>query len=242
MLVKRHGAASVVGVFADTKIEDPDLYRFLDDVERVLGIEVVRIEDGRDPFQVFRDVRFLGNTRVDPCSRVLKREVVEKWLSENATPDDVIVFGIGPWEAERFERIERRNPRKCAAPLIEGTVGAGQVRAWLAEDGIELPALYREGFPHNNCGGACVKAGQAQWRHLLKMRPQTFAIWEAFEVELRAELDKPVAILRDRRGGDVRPLPLGEFREWVEAEGEQLELLDWGGCACFAGPEDEATA
>lgn len=49
--IERYGRDNVLGLFADTKIEDPDLYRFLDDAERDLGITVVRIAEGRDPWQ-----------------------------------------------------------------------------------------------------------------------------------------------------------------------------------------------
>ncbi len=31
--------------------------------------------------------------------------------------------------------------------------------------GIEPPRLYKMGFKHNNCGGACVKAGISQWKN-----------------------------------------------------------------------------
>jgi hypothetical protein len=61
------------------------------------------------------------------------------------------------------------------------------------------------------CGGACVRGGQRHWAHLLKVFPDRYAQAEADEQRLRAELG-PVAILRDRRGGVSRPLPLTELR------------------------------
>jgi hypothetical protein len=103
--------------------------------------------------------------------------------------------------------------------------------------GIAVPRLYGAGYPHNNCGGGCVRAGQAQFALLLKENPDRFAYWEAQEQRLREHLGKPVAILRDRRGGDTKPLTLAAFREGIEAEPEQLgfDSLDWGGCGCFVG-------
>ena len=61
-------------LFADTLIEDFDLYRFLDQGASCFGLAVEVVIEGRTPWQVFKDVKFLGNNRVDPCSRVLKRE------------------------------------------------------------------------------------------------------------------------------------------------------------------------
>src|SRR4051812_29467666 len=81
--VERFGAEHVRLLFADTLMEDEDLYRFLDDAQRELGCELVRIADGRTPWQVFHDVRMLGNARVDPCSLVLKRELLRKWIDEH---------------------------------------------------------------------------------------------------------------------------------------------------------------
>jgi hypothetical protein len=64
---------------------------------------------------------------------------------------------------------------------------------------------------HNNCGGVCVRGGQRHWRHLLDVFPDRYAHAEAEEQRLRAELGD-VAILRERRGGVTRPLPLTELR------------------------------
>jgi len=62
-------------LFADTLIEDEDLYRFLDDAAEDLGVEITRVADGRDPWQVFFERRFLGNTRVDLCSRMANEQL-----------------------------------------------------------------------------------------------------------------------------------------------------------------------
>lgn len=63
-----------------------------------------------------------------------------------------------------------------------------------------------------NCGGTCVRAGQRQWKHLLETLPERYAYAQEREEELRQELGD-VSILRDRRGGEVRPLPLSLLRE-----------------------------
>lgn len=71
--------------------------------------------------------------------------------------------------------------------------------------------MYELGFDHNNCGGTCVRAGQRQWKHLLEILPERYAHAEGQEEELR-ELLGDVSILRDRRGGSSRPLPLSVLR------------------------------
>ncbi len=121
-----------------------------------------------------------------------------------------------------------------------------QVVAELAEVGIEEPLMYREGYPHANCAGLCVRGGQAYFELTYRVRPKGFAYLEAAENRFRAEKDPNAAILRDWKDGG-RPLPLTEFRERLEAaEREQpsfddldaeeppFDPHDWGGCGgCF---------
>jgi hypothetical protein len=99
--------------------------------------------------------------------------------------------------------------------------------------GLPVPRLYRLGFAHNNCGGACVKGGQAQWDRLLEVFPDRYARAEAAEERMRALLGKDVSILRDRTGGDTTPLTLAALRQRIEQQPDQLDLFDEGGCGCF---------
>jgi hypothetical protein len=101
------------------------------------------------------------------------------------------------------------------------------VLAALKLAGIAPPRLYAMGFPHNNCGGFCIKAGQAHFKLLLEKLPERYAFHEQQEQELRKLLGD-VSILRDRRGGKVRPLTLAEFR----AGYPNADKHEWGGCGC----------
>jgi len=85
-VVERHGKEGVVLLFADTKMEDEDLYRFLDEAAENVGVPMVKIEDGRNPWEVMRDAKIIGNSRVDPCSSVLKRKLLNKWRDANCDP------------------------------------------------------------------------------------------------------------------------------------------------------------
>jgi hypothetical protein len=233
-VVERFGVNGVTLLFTDTLIEDEDLYRFLGEAADNVGAPLVVVADGRTPWEVFRDRRFLGNTRVDLCSRILKRELADWWISKHFAPDDVIVYvGIDWSEAHRFERMmPRKLPYRYEAPLLEEPLLTKE--DWLERlrtEGIEPPRLYSLGFPHNNCGGGCVKAGQGQFALLLRRLPDVYAEWERNEQALRDELGD-VAILRDRMGGTTKPLTLQELRLRI-TRNEQVDLFDMGGCGCF---------
>jgi hypothetical protein len=204
---------------------------------------LVWLADGRTPWEVFRDERYLGNTRADPCSRVLKRELGDRWMSAHA-PDAVRVFGIDWTEVHRFERLAARlGADRVRAPLCEAPyLDKPDVLAWLAREGIAAPRLYGLGFAHNNCGGGCVKAGIGHFAHLYRVLPEVFAEWEREEQALRDHLGKDVAMLRDRSGGAPTPLPLTQLRRRLEA-GHAPDLFDIGGCGCFIdndNPRSEA--
>lgn len=222
-------------LFTDTRSEDTDLYRFLDEAAADIGAPLVRIADGRDIWQVFRDERMLGNTRADPCSKILKRELSRRWLDEHA-PDATLVMGYDWTEVHRLERTQARwAPRPVIAPMTEPPYRLrSELMADLEARGIRPPRLYGMGFSHNNCGGGCVKAGLGHFTHLLRTLPDVYDQWERNEESLRADLGN-VSILRDRTGGETTPLTLRELRERVEA-GRPMDMWDIGGCACFDEP------
>lgn len=233
-LIDRYGCDGVVLLFADTLIEDEDLYRFIGDISAHLDIPITRIADGRDPWQVFRDERFIGNSRVDPCSRILKRELLARWMDEHA-PDAVRHLGIWLDESERLDRVRARSPLyEWDSPLLWSPAATHKdALQWLNEVGVAAPRLYGMGFSHNNCGGFCVKAGHAQFANLLRTMPCRYAHHESEEQKMREFLGRDdVTILTDRRGGVKRPMTLREFRERLEAE-DQFELWESKtGCGC----------
>lgn len=233
-VAERHGTDSLTLLFTDTLIEDADLYRFLDDASANVGGQLVRIADGRTPWDVFREKRFLGNTRVDLCSRILKREIADRWLAEHCQPETTTVYvGIDWTEEHRFTRLrDRKLPWRYEAPLCEPPyVMKDAMLTALSIEGITPPRLYGLGFAHNNCGGGCVKAGVGHFAHLYRVLPEVFAEWERNEDALREQLGD-VAILRDRTGGATAPLPLHQLRRRLDA-GYQPDLFAIGGCGCF---------
>ena len=234
----QHGTEGLTLLFADTKTEDADTYRFMREAAANVGGELVEIADGRTIWEVFRDVRFLGNTRVDPCSRILKRDLCDRWLDENCDPAATVVYvGIDWTEAHRFERLRvRREPWVYEAPLCDAPYLTKEgLHEWAECEGLRKQRLYVMGAPHANCGGGCVKMGVGGFARLLAADPERFGEWETNEQALRRDLGD-VSILRDRTGGDTKPLTLRAFRERIEA-GQQPDLFDIGGCGCFV---DEA--
>lgn len=233
-----HGTENLKLLFTDTKTEHPDTYRFLRESAANVGGELIEIAEGRTIWEVFHDERYLGNTRADPCSRILKREMADRWLAAHCTPERTQIYvGIDWSEIHRWERLaERRKPWVYLAPLCEPPyLTKTQMHQWAEREGLQRQLLYQIGASHANCGGGCVKMGIGGFTRLLRALPETYAEWEANEEALRAQLGD-VSILRDRTGGEVRPLPLRQLRERIE-QGYQPDLFAIGGCGCFVDDE-----
>lgn len=221
-VAEQHGTSNMTLLIADTGIEDPDLWRFADDVSRLLGVPLTKVADGRTPWQLFRDKRFLGNDRITPCTRYLKQIPCRKWMKEHAPVGDSLVYvGIEktPRDRRRAAAIARNwKPWQVRFPLCNRwipEVSKEDSKEWLMAEarwyGIEPPRLYALGFEHNNCGGTCVRAGARQWRHTLDVLPENFDEAERQEADLRKLLGD-VSILRQRRQKVAYPLPLSELR------------------------------
>lgn len=232
-VIQQYGPAHTTLLFADTLAEDEDLYRFNRDATAQLGAELVTVTDGRDPWTLFEQKRWIGNARIAPCSQALKQQPCREWLKRHTDPDSTTLYlGIDWSETHRLPGIIRGwHPWTVHAPLTQPPYRDKQQLMAEAKDcGIPPPRLYRLGFPHNNCGGACVRGGHAQWARLLDVFPERYAQAEAAEERLRTQLGKDVSILRDRSGGTSTPLPLAEFRT---RNRPQQDVFDWGGCGCF---------
>jgi len=79
-----HGTAGLILLFTDTLIEDADLYRFLADAAVNVGGQLVRIAEGRTPWEVFRD-------------RALRCGQLHYWGGLPQAQDLLVEFGLGVW-------------------------------------------------------------------------------------------------------------------------------------------------
>jgi len=237
--IREAPAAETLLLFCNTMMEDEDLYRFLKESAKRLDRRLITIADGRTPWEVFSDNKMLGNPFIDPCSRVLKRALARRWIEQHCDPHATTLYlGLSYYEEHRIKKNQaawkpwRTEYPMCQRPLLDQC----EMIAEVAGDGLRPPRLYELGFPHNNCGGFCVKAGHAHFRHLLKVLPERYRQHEEQELQLRNLLRKPVTILRDNTARGRRPITLAEFRERCESGEPPARDEEWGGCACMLDP------
>ena len=244
-VAKEYGTENLVLLFTDTLIEDEDLYRFLFESAKNVGGDLVTLKDGRDPWEVFRDVRWIGNSRIAQCSHLLKQKVAAEWIKVNFKPEEVTLYvGIDWSEIHRITSIVKHwQPYTIKAPMTEAPyLDKLDMLRELRKTGIKVPRLYEMGFSHNNCGGFCVRAGQAHFLNLLKTMPERYKYHEQKEQEMREYLGRDdVSILTRTVDGKEETFTLRKLREeWESGLGLQVDLFDLGGCGCFAQYDESA--
>ena len=222
-------------IFADTLIEDEDLYRFNADIAKAVGKEIVVLTDGRTPWQVYVDKRWIGNSRTAHCSTELKSKPVKQWLKEHSVLSDPLVLGMDWSELDRIERAQKNwGERPVVSLLNKFNVDRSMYDAILKRHGIAKPRLYKLGYEHNNCGGFCVKAGQVQFERLYRTMPERYK-WHEEQMIIATDAIGPTAkpFLRMTGGGELKYIDLKEFREHLEAGTAELDMFAGAGCGCF---------
>ena len=240
-VIEKFGKENVILLFTDTLIEDDDLYRFIDETTKKLGATFVSIADGRTPFEVYKDSKFLGNNRIAPCSHILKQATAKKWILENCDPQDTILYlGLDWTETHRFASPRKNwNPYQVEYPMSEKPyMTKADMLDELKAENIKAPRLYEMGFAHNNCGGFCCRAGQGHFARLLEKLPKKFEEAEKQEEFMRQYLDKDVAFMKKTVKGVARPYTLRQLRKDIANKCE-VDLFDIGGCGCFVDDVDD---
>lgn len=241
-LSNKVSAEDITLLFTDTKTEDPDLYRFLHETATALGMLLVIDADGRNIWEIFRDEKYIGNSRIDPCSKILKRKRARKWIETHyPDPGSVCIYvGIDWTEIHRIPRIKSSwTPYKIEAPLIEAKYIDRQMTFdALGLVGIAPPRLYEMGFPHNNCGGFCVKTGQSQFKLLYEKLPETYEYHEQQEQQTIKHIGKNYGFIRKTTNGVLRYLTMREFRQEI-LEGSVVPSDEFGGCGCFTDADQQ---
>mgnify|MGYP003657073353 CR=1 FL=1 len=202
LVIKKYGRDNITLYFMDTNWEDKDLYRFLNDLESYWEKDIVKLKDGRTPLQVGEDVKFILNNRVRQCSFQLKIKPFTDMIKKHSKP---VTIHLGlDWSEEHRMEAPKKNYEAIEGvsvdyPLTWKPIPTKKYSEIVESWGIEIPRLYKMGFPHNNCGGRCVAQGKGEWRRLKRMFPERFEEVAEWEDKMRKELPKAKdkSILKD---------------------------------------------
>ncbi len=249
-VANKFGTKDMVLLFADVLIEDPELYELNNRTAEYFGIPITRVSLELTPWQLFRREGLIGNSRVPICSVMLKREPLDEWFRANMTPknslfgeSDIRYVGLDWTEINRLEDLRASKPEwEWCAPMAEWEPlwdKCVMLRELEHLFGVPLPRAYREGFPHNNCGRRCVRAGITHFVHLWNTDPESYLEWEREEADTNEHFaDRGIenagsfTVLKDRRGGQTTPMTFAQLRERILTDDPTLPKDEWGGCGC----------
>lgn len=202
--------------------EHPDNRRFLADCERWFGRPITVLRDekyGSSTVEVFRRERFMKSRAGAPCSRYLKRNLLDAWKR----PGDVMVLGFTVEEQGRYDDILERIPT-VLAPLIEKKLTKADCLAMVERAGIDLPAMYRLGYNNANCIG-CVKGGEGYWNKIRRDFPEQFEKMAT----VQESIGSGAYLFRNRATNERFGL-----RDLDPSAGRHSEVLPECGLMCYA--------
>lgn len=157
------------------KEEDVDNYRFLKDCEKWLGYPILSAVNSKykkcSAVEVWDDRQYMAGIKGAPCTLELKKKARYEWEIKNRP--DWTILGFTKEEKHRFDKFQTEE-RPASIWILENTTKS-QCFQIIMDAGIDLPLIYRMGYPNANCVG-CVKANSpTYWNHVRKMHPEVFA-------------------------------------------------------------------
>lgn len=210
--------------------EHDDNRRFLRDVETWLNQPIELAFNPRFPnasaMEVWSKRKYMSGIAGAPCTQELKKEARYNWERENGFDlnKDQTVLGFTADEIHRHERFVN-SERPLLPILIDLGITKAECFKIIQDAGIDLPAIYKMGYPNANCIG-CVKATSVTyWNHVRKMHPDIFNI--------RAKQSREIGCKLTRYKG--KRIFLDELPEG--ARGNGMKGLDFD-CGIFCKPEE----
>lgn len=203
--------------------EDEDNRRFLHDVERWLGVSVISVTNPDYPSNSAQEVwerrKYMSGVAGAPCTTKLKREARQGW--EKANPADWLVLGFTADEQQRSDNFVKTERGNVLPVLIEAGITKDRCYEILVNAGLELPRMYRWGYPNANCPGCVKSKSVTYWNHVRVMHPAVFAS--------RAEQSRRLGVrLVEYRG---KRIFLDELPP--EAQGRSLKSMKMPECGLF---------
>jgi 3'-phosphoadenosine 5'-phosphosulfate sulfotransferase (PAPS reductase)/FAD synthetase len=206
-IAENAGKLPLIIAYTEVLEEHPDNKRFLAECEKWFGQEIQILKNEKyqgSIFNVFEKSRYIVGVAGAPCTRLLKKEVRQKF--EQTT--DRQVFGYTAEEQHRLDRfIDANNDVDIWTPLIDKGLSKEDCLAMLQNANIELPAMYRLGYHNNNCIG-CVKGGAGYWNKIRVDFPDHFERMAKLERSIGATISKSKG---ERVYLDELPVDVGDY-------------------------------
>lgn len=168
--------ANVQAVFADTGIEAPETYAYLDDLAQAVALPITRVKADVDFFELARQRGRFPGRPWQFCTEELKRKPIAAWIRSQGFADPCVVLGIRAEESQARAALPECSYDAALdydvwRPILRWTTE--QTFAFLRDRGIPVNPLYAAGFGRVGCF-PCVFSRRAEIGLAAKMHPEFF--------------------------------------------------------------------
>lgn len=184
--------------YIETGSAHSDNKRFKTECEKWYGCKIETVKNTKgytDHIDVIEKTGYVNGPDGARCTLELKKEVrfaLENYYSGPTLFDPyhpVLTNQIFGFEFEKKEVnrairfMEQYKSARALVPLIERGLTKDNCAGMILNEGIELPVMYRLGYPNNNCIG-CVKGGAGYWNKIRIDFPYHFNRMAAAELKV----------------------------------------------------------
>jgi hypothetical protein len=218
--VEMYGKDNTILIFNTPILEEhEDNTRFLNDVEKYIGIPIIRCVNSdlnhNSANQIWIDRKYMSGVAGAPCTKILKKEA--RYQTEKQFNIDYHVLGFTADEKNRHERFVKFERSNVLPILIDAKFTKTMCFDFLSNIGIELPYIYKH-LANANCLGCCKATSATYWNVIRKEFPSVFQermeLSEKLNVKLvkyKGKRLKLSELPNNARGGKINTYECGIF-------------------------------
>lgn len=216
-------------VYVDTGKQFPEMYESIDQIERLLSLQIVRLKQSHTFDEYLFERGGMLRQGYTDCSRRMKRSVLKKYHDSFPAPRH-IALGFNADEMPRMERFTERNntdEMRYFFPLIEQNITRKESYRICEGAGFSiLLDLYRR-MGRSDCF-FCPNQRISQARKVMKHYPGLWQEWKDIE---------------QRKGHPILKIPATEIEQLPEQQSMFSDEDDmWVfRCSCFTGDDEPTT-
>jgi hypothetical protein len=174
--VEQYGLHDICIVNNPVNEEDIDNRRFLNDVSEWIGLPITEAKNTKlnttSAVDVWEKRKYMSGVRGAPCTMLLKKAARYEFELNNKI--DYHVLGFTFEERKRHDRFINTERENVLPVLIDLKIRKYDCFEILRKAKIEIPNIYKLGFPNANCIG-CVKSSSPEyWNLVRKTYPDIF--------------------------------------------------------------------
>jgi hypothetical protein len=202
------------------KEEHEDNQRFLKDVEKWIGLPIIQALNTEintiSAYDVWEKRKYMSGVKGAPCTSLLKKQA--RYEFELKHDIDYHVLGFSVDEKHRHERFVKYERENVLPVLIDEGLTKEDCFKIVELAGIELPYIYKLGYPNANCIGCVKSSSPSYWNLVREKHPEVFEERAEQSRRIKCKLVKVKGkrifldeLPEDAKGGKIKSYECGIF-------------------------------